>query len=137
MQMIPISGHHGGCAAILRQQQRESPRIMLPYPRRDLCQSSPMEALSLLAFCPLKGTGTSARSSEGPPGTDCCVSPDVDLEALSSQRWQTAALEVIGPSSRRRERQEERNQRDNEGRKGRNAASYLEFNPIVLPAEVP
>lgn len=118
MQMIPISGHHGGvCVAILRQQQSESPRIMPPYPQRDFCQSSPMEALSLLAFCPLKGTGASARCSEGPPGTDCCVSPDVDLEALSSQRWQTAALEVIGPSSSRRERQEERNQRDNEGRK--------------------
>ena len=136
--MIPISGHHGGvCVVILRQQQSESPRIMPPYPQRDFCQSSPMEALSLLAFCPLKGTGASARCSEGPPGTDSCVSPDVDLEALSSQRWQTAALEVIGPSSSRRERQEERNQRDNEGRKTGNAASYLEFNPIVLPAEVP
>lgn len=48
----------GENAAALRQQQRESPRITLPYPQLDLCQPSLMEALSLLAFRLLKQTGT-------------------------------------------------------------------------------
>lgn len=108
MQMILISGHHRENAAILRQQQRESPRIILPYPQLHLCQPSPMEALSLLAFCLLKATGTSARRSGGPSRlTDCCVSHSVDLEAFNSQYWQTTALEVTGPFSRRKGRQEE------------------------------
>lgn len=40
--------------------------LMLSYPQLDLFQPSLMEALSLLAFCPLKGIGTSACGSGGP-----------------------------------------------------------------------
>lgn len=46
-----------------------------------------------------------------PPGTDGCVSHDVDLEALNSQFWQSTALEFTTPLSRRKVRRKGINQR--------------------------
>lgn len=65
---------------------------------------------------------------------DSCVSSDVDLEALNSPFWQTKALEFTTPPP---EQEEGRNKsKETLGTETGNEASYLEFNAVVLPAEV-
>lgn len=78
------------------------------------------QALSLLAFCSPKGTQASACSTRGAPsGTDGFVSCNVDRGSFRCVSQRTAEFE-------------ETRMKENKKR-----ASYLEFDPVVLPAEVP
>lgn len=109
--MISISGHRGG------RERGDSPATTtkgkppLHHSRliRSLIWASVHWWKSYLCWpsVSLKGQGTSARV---PPSADGCVSCDVDLEALNSQSWQTAAhrrsLLRTGGRAQREEREE-------------------------------